>query len=190
MTAWMQTLLGRMGAGARGRVDAGALHAAVVGQARDPRFYEVLAVADTVEGRFEMLCVHAFLVLNRLKREGGAGAPLGQAMVDTLFLDLDRALREMGVGDLSVGKRMKTLAQAFYGRLEAYEGGLTPSAGVLESAVARNVFADGQPVPGAADRLARYMRASVSELAAADLGALRAGKLRLAALPASDGGPG
>jgi cytochrome b pre-mRNA-processing protein 3 len=183
MTAWMQTLLGRMGAGARGRVDAGALHAAVVEQARDPRFYEVLAVADTVEGRFEMLCVHAFLVLNRLKREGGAGAPLGQATVDTLFLDLDRALREMGVGDLSVAKRMKTLAQAFYGRLEAYEVALAtgPGGGALAAAVARNVFADGQPAPGAADRLAGYMRASADELASVDLAALGNGSVRFAA---------
>jgi cytochrome b pre-mRNA-processing protein 3 len=184
MTAWMQTLLGRMVYGARDRVDAGALHAAVIAQARDPQFYELLDVADTVEGRFEMLCVHAFLVLHRLKREGGAGAPLGQAMVDTLFLDLDRALREMGVGDLSVAKRMKTLAQAFYGRLEAYEGALVagPGGGSLAAAVARNVFADGQPAPGAADRLAAYMRASAEELASIGLAALRDGAVRFAGL--------
>ena len=185
MTAWMQTLLGRLGYGARGRADAGALHAAVVARARDPQFYEGLAVADTVEGRFEMLCVHAFLVLNRLKGEGEAGAPLGQAMVDTLFLDLDRALREMGVGDLSVAKRMKTLAQAFYGRLEAYEQALAaggPGSGMLAAAVARNVFADGQPAPDAADRLAAYMRASADELASVDLAALGNGAVRFAAL--------
>lgn len=189
MNVWMQALLGRLGVGDHAREDASALHAAVVARARDPEFYEDLRVADTVEGRFEMLCVHGFLVLYRLKREGDAGAPLGQALVDTLFLDLDRALREMGVGDLSVGKRMKTLAQAFYGRLEAYEGGLAaPSAGVLDAAVARNVFVDGQPVSGAADRLAAYMRASAAELAFVDLGALRSGEIQFPAVPGADEG--
>jgi cytochrome b pre-mRNA-processing protein 3 len=188
MNAWMHALRERLGLGEGRRVDAGALHAAVVARARDPEFYEALGVADTIEGRFEMLCMHAFLVLHRLKREGEAGAPLGQAMVDTLFLDLDRALREMGVGDLSVGKRMKSLGQAFYGRLEAYEGALAPASGEgLAAAVERNVFAEGQPVPDAAIRLAAYMRASVGVLGMLDLEALRNGALRFAAVPAAGG---
>lgn len=181
MNAWMQAFFGRFGGGRRAEDDAEALHAAVVARARDTEFYEILGVPDTIEGRFEMLCVHAFLVLRRLKQDGAAGTPLGQSMVDTLFLDLDRAMREMGVSDISVGKRMKTLGQAFYGRLEAYERAMG-QADELEAAVARNVFADGQCVPGAADRLATYMEASAKDLAAQGLESVRNGVLRFAAL--------
>lgn len=184
MIPWVQTLLDRLGYGSGGRQDAAALHAAVVARARDPEFYDALAVADTVEGRFEILCLHAFLVLHRLKREGEAAAPLGQAMVDALFLNLDRALREMGVGDLSVGKRMKKLAQAFYGRLEAYEGALAmPTDRELQAVLARNVFVHGEAAPDAAARLAIYIRASVEALGSVDLDDLRRGALHFAALP-------
>lgn len=186
MNGWIGALLGRLGVRRRARTDASALHAAVVARARDPQFYELLAVPDTVEGRFEMLCVHAFLVLDRLKREGEGGEVLAQELVDILFLELDRALREMGVGDLSVGRRMKTMAQAFYGRLEAYERAFSAPGDGLTAAVARNVFVDGQPTADAADRLAGYMRASTMELAAVSLASLRAGAPRFAGVTATD----
>src|SRR5512135_2803202 len=97
------------------------LYDAIVSQARRPEFYEGGGVPDSIDGRFELIVLHAYLVLRRLRAAGGAGEPLAQALVDVLFADLDASLREMGAGDLGVGKRVKRMATAFYGRIGAYE---------------------------------------------------------------------
>src|ERR1700752_3618558 len=94
-------------------------YARVVEQARQPGFFTDCGVPDTIDGRFELICLHAFLYLHRLKREGKRGAPLGQRFFDTMFADFDRSLREMGTGDLSVGREVKRMAQGFYGRVAA-----------------------------------------------------------------------
>jgi cytochrome b pre-mRNA-processing protein 3 len=108
---------------------AGLIYGALVAQARDPWFYGELGVPDTVEGRFEMIALHGFIVLNRLKLEKRDGSPLaeqlGQAIFDLMFADMDRNLREMGVGDLGIAKRVKALIKGFYGRIKAYEEGLS-----------------------------------------------------------------
>src|ERR1700694_4931843 len=96
----------------------------IVEHARAPGFFVDVGVPDTVDGRFELICLHAFLYLHRLKREQKRAAPLGQCLFDTMFADFDRSLREMGTGDLSVGREIKRMAQAFYGRVAAYESGL------------------------------------------------------------------
>ena len=93
-------------------------------QARKPDFYRTAGVPDTVQGRFEMIALHMFLVLHRLKQEGGTGTDLAQNLFDLMFQDMDRNLRELGTGDLAVGKRIKTLAKELYGRIAAYEKGL------------------------------------------------------------------
>src|SRR5262245_48094906 len=96
------------------------LYAAAIAQARQPVFYAGLRVPDTVDGRFELVALHVFLILQRLKSEPEA-TPFAQALFDTMFADMDRNLREMGVGDLSVGKKVKAMAQGLYGRIAAYE---------------------------------------------------------------------
>src|SRR3979411_2634123 len=103
----------------------------VVEQARRPGFFTDCGVPDTVDGRFELICLHAFLYLHRLKREQQGAAGLGQRFFDMMFADFDRSLREMGTGDLSVGREIKRMAQAFYGRIEAYGGGLSSGDAVL-----------------------------------------------------------
>jgi cytochrome b pre-mRNA-processing protein 3 len=100
------------------------LYQAVVKQARRPVWYRELGVPDTPEGRFEMIALHAALVLRRLRREGMPGQALGQLLFDAMFVDLDGSLRELGVSDLSVGSYVKRLAGNFYARLAALDQGL------------------------------------------------------------------
>src|ERR1041385_2523533 len=105
-------------------------------QARRAGFVSKIGVPDTVDGRFELIVLHAFLYLHRLKREQPEAAALGQHFFDTMFTDFDRSLREMGTGDLSVGREIKRMAQAFYGRVDAYERGLSEGDGRLKPGVA------------------------------------------------------
>jgi len=92
----------------------------VVEQARQPMFFTGFGVPDTVDGRFELICLHAFLYLHRLKSERPRSMAVSQAFFDAMFADMDRGLREMGTGDLSVGRHVKRMAQGFYGRIRAY----------------------------------------------------------------------
>src|SRR5260370_42296875 len=92
----------------------------VVEQARQPGFFTAAGVPDTLDGRFELICLHAFLYLHRLRREEKAAAALGRRFCEAMFADFDRSLREMGTGDLSVGREVKHMAQAFYRRVPAY----------------------------------------------------------------------
>ncbi|MDX1482866.1 MAG: ubiquinol-cytochrome C chaperone family protein [Alphaproteobacteria bacterium] len=162
-----------------------AVYGALVAQARRPWFYRELGVPDTVEGRFEMISLHAFLVLNRLKaaRRAGVGRAedLGQAVFDLMFADMDRNLREMGTGDLGVAKRVKGLIKGFYGRAKAYEDGLAAGRQPLVAAIERNVYGGTAP-NGSAGRLAAYLEDSVTRLEGQAVEALEAGELRFGAL--------
>jgi cytochrome b pre-mRNA-processing protein 3 len=164
---------------------ADALYAALVEQARQPAFYAKLGVPDTVDGRFEMVALHMFLVLHRLKGEGAVDM-LGQALFDTMFADMDRSLREMGVSDLSVGRHVKNMAKALYGRVAAYESGLAdPTDVALGEAIRRNVYGT-VAIPPDPTPLATYLRASVAALAAQKAGDLTTGAPRFPE-PASAG---
>jgi cytochrome b pre-mRNA-processing protein 3 len=99
-----------------------------VAAARQEVFYARWAVPDTVDGRFDMIALHLFLVLERLKGEGQAVEDFRQVLTDTFFQDMDRSLREMGVGDISVGKKVRKMAEAFYGRVQAYAAALSSMA--------------------------------------------------------------
>lgn len=102
-----------------GTLAARRLHAGAVAQARARPLYASMGIADTPEGRFEALTLHVLLLLDRLRGEGREGALAGQRLFDAYIGDLDGALREMGVGDLAVGGKMKKLGRAFYGRAAA-----------------------------------------------------------------------
>lgn len=149
----------------------GTLHRRIVAAARQPGLYTVLGVPDTVEGRFECLCLHVILVLRRLNQLPAPAEDVAQDLVNAVFLQLDSSLRELGVGDFGVPKRMKKLGAAFYGRAGGYDAAL--AAGdhpALAAVLARNVLATEEGVAGA--RLARYVAASAAALAEADLDAL------------------
>jgi cytochrome b pre-mRNA-processing protein 3 len=160
------------------------IYAEIVAQARRPDFYLVCGVADTVQGRYEMIALHMFLVLHRLKGEGKPGAALAQDLFDLMFADMDRNLRELGTGDLSVGKRIKTLAQGLYGRVAAYERGLSPGQQeALRDSLSRNVFA-GAPAHGEGlSGLTDYLQRAATALAAQDFAEICSGRIAFAALP-------
>jgi len=99
------------------QLTANALYNVLVGQSRQPGFYVAGGVADTLDGRFDMIVLHAFLVMRRLRDGGVPGEALSQALFDEMFADMDRSLREAGVGDLSIGKRIGKMGELFYGLL-------------------------------------------------------------------------
>lgn len=148
------------------------LYRAAVTAARAPVFYAAHGVPDTPDGRFDMVALHVFLALRRLKRDGGTTAlAMAQALTDLMFADMDRNLRELGVGDLGVGRQVKALAAAFRGRAEAYDAALDRDGeGDLAAALRRNVFRADAPAEtttgtGRANVLAAYARAADAALA-------------------------
>ncbi len=128
----------------RPQVAAGrALFTAASDKARDPAFYSEAGAPDTVEGRFELYALHVVLLLHRLKGEDPSVVETRQALFDAFVQNLDDGLREMGVGDLSVGKKMRKLGAAVYGRLKSYRDALAEgSEAALMPLVQRTIFAD------------------------------------------------
>ena len=141
-----------------------ALYERIVAQARLPGFYLHCGVPDSVDGRFELIALHAFLVLHRLKTDPEDTKVLGQAIFDTMFQDMDQSLRELGAGDLGVGLRVKRMAQGLYGRIAAYEAGLRGPVAELEAALRRNLFGTVTPEPEQVGAMAAYLRGAVDSL--------------------------
>src|SRR5690242_3123116 len=141
-----------------------ALYGMIVAQARSQAFYTDYGVPDTVPGRLDMIVLHLVLLLRRLPNENGRPTPTGQRLFDRFCRDIDDNFREMGVGDLTVPKEMRKVAEAFYGRSKAYEAALlTADTRALEETVARNVFGASEASLGAR-RLAAYMRKAAQML--------------------------
>lgn len=170
--------------------EARALYAAIVAQSRQAAFYQHLGVPDSLDGRFDMIVLHAYLVLRRLRTMGPAGEPLSQALFDLIFADMDANLREIGVGDLSVGKRIKAMAQAFFGRVAAYDAALDGSDGAaLEAALRRNLYGTRPDIPeGVLPAMARYLAGADRDLKAQPDSDILLGKLTF--LPAPVPQPG
>ncbi len=155
-----------------------ALYGMIVAQARLPCFYRDYAVADTVNGRFDLIVLHLALLLDRLAQDP-ALRELGQGVFDRFCQDMDHNLREMGVGDLAVPKEMRRMGEAFYGRAQAYQAALAAADGdpALVDAIARNIYGGPSSLPAAAPRLAAYMREAVRDLKALGAASLAAGEL-------------
>lgn len=161
------------------------LYGAIVAQSRDPVFYTSYEVSDTIEGRFEMIILHAFLLFHRLKEEGDERRQLGQRVFDAFCIDMDANLREMGVGDLSVPKKMKRVAEAFYGRVGSYDAALSVlDDSELTEAVLRNVYGSNPGRAVEAQALATHIRSAVSALKAVPFEAFARGEFPLP--PAKD----
>ena len=141
------------------------MYDAAAAQARRPVFYTELGAPDTLEGRFELYTLHVVLLLSRLQNAGPAAAEVRQAVFDAYVRGLDDALREIGVADTSVGKKMKKLAGAFYGRLRAYETAFAalPEQGELKALIGRTLF--DQAEDSRVDALASYVLAARAALA-------------------------
>jgi cytochrome b pre-mRNA-processing protein 3 len=147
----------------RGTIEA--IYGMIVTQAREPLFYRDLGVPDTVNGRFDLLVLHLWLVLWRL-RAAEAGAGLSQALFDRFCSDMDDNLREMGVGDLTVPKRMQAFGEAFYGRTAAYDLALQAGEEPLAQALCKNIL-NGEGIENAR-QLALYAKAAIAALAGQD----------------------
>ena len=128
--------------------DGRALYDGLVARAREPVFFADFGVADSIDGRFDILTFHAWMVLAELK-----GAPMAQSLTDTIFLGFDEAMREQGAGDMGIGHKLKAMAKAFYGRMSAYDAAKDEAA--LAQALAKNLWR-GAPVDARARALAAY----------------------------------
>jgi cytochrome b pre-mRNA-processing protein 3 len=155
------------------------LHGKIVAAARRPALYAELGVPDTYDGRFEMVALHAGLVMRRLTGLSGMGEELAQELADSVFRHFDVALREIGIGDVAVPKRLKRMAEAFYGRNKAYDEGLdAPETDRLAAALARNVYGQGDvALAPMAPILARHVRASADALHQTPLETFAAGEV-------------
>lgn len=154
-----------------------ALYRQAVAAARAPYLYETLGAPDTFDGRFDLVGLHVILLIERLRAAPPPGPDLAQALFDAMFSDMDMTLREIGVGDLSVGKKVRAMWEALHGRAVAYAAPLgTGDAGALAAALARNVWR-GEAPEDAAAALARIALAQRDHLAAQPLSALLAGEV-------------
>ena len=154
-----------------------ALYAQIVAGARQTTFYSDWNVPDTPLGRFEMLSLHMYLVQHRLRGEDGAAAEVAQVLIDEFFLDVDHSLRELGISDVGVPKRMKKLAKMFYGRTAAYDDALRgDDRSALAVALARNVRPDAGNWPEA-PMLAAYVSEAARQLAMQPIESIIAGNV-------------
>jgi cytochrome b pre-mRNA-processing protein 3 len=150
------------------------LYAAAVATAREPFFYATLGVPDTLDGRFDLVALHAFLLVHRLRDH----PDLTQAIFDAMFVDMDNNLREIGVGDLSVGKHVRAMWEAFHGRSKAYQIALEANdVDALVAALARNVWR-GEAPAGAAAALAEQVLAQAAHLEDQPLAVFTSGQIR------------
>jgi cytochrome b pre-mRNA-processing protein 3 len=154
------------------------LYGAAVAAARDPFFYTSLGVPDTLDGRFDMVGLYTFLIIQRLTREPAPGPALAQAVFDAMFGDMDVNLREMGVGDLSVGRKVRVMWEAFHGRSVAYTAAMEAGdVTALDAALSRNVWRDEPPHEWAVATLRRIVLSQDNHLRAQTLAGLRRGKV-------------
>ena len=177
--------------GGTGREDAVACcYGRVVEQARLPDFYLAGGVPDTFDGRYEMLALHAFLVVHRLKRQGEPARLFSRDLFESMIADMDRTVREMGVADMGVPPRVKRMAKGFNGRIHAYDHGVAAEDDeALLAALDNNLFGTvPEPSPEALARMAYYVRLAVEDLAGQPLESLLAGEVRFPEPPSAGGG--
>jgi len=159
-----------------------AVYAVIVAKARQPWLYTTAGVPDTVTGRFDMITLHCFLVLERLRDQGAKSSEFGQSLFDEAFMDMDHSLREMGVGDLSVGKKVRKMSEVFYGACKGYRDALAvEEANVsheLSCAIRRNILGD-KATDKQVEALVQYVLDSAKQLAAYPVNEILAGKLDL-----------
>jgi cytochrome b pre-mRNA-processing protein 3 len=158
------------------------LYGTIVAQARVPAFYQSYGVPDTVNGRLEMIMLHVVLFLRRVEGEAEPVRALGQGLFDHFCRDMDANMREMGVGDLGVPRRMRRIGEAFYGRQAAYRSALAAAGQqALAATLQRNVYGDGTPAgcadAGCAKALAAYVRVAERALVAQDAEGFRRASL-------------
>ena len=156
------------------------LYAAAIEVARRPIFYEQFGVQDTVDGRFDSLSLVVILIMRKLRNCKADGKEISQQLFDSMFADMDLSLREMGAGDIGVSKRVRTMAEAFLGRLEAYVTALDyDDRTAMAAALQRNLFRNNADVDPLGNGTVDYVFALASEITNLDLEDLLLGNLNL-----------
>ncbi|MDK4723744.1 MULTISPECIES: ubiquinol-cytochrome C chaperone family protein [Rhizobium] len=159
--------------------------------ARQPVFYTDYDVPDTVMGRFELLSVMMILFFRRTRSSTTSGQELAQEIVDAFFEDIDYSIRELGIGDNSVPKRMKKLAGMFYGRLESYAAAMDGNdRAALATALQRNIYPKGEQAAASMTALAGWMLTAEAHLAAVTEDQIATGSATLPQPPKLDRQPG
>lgn len=164
----------------KARKDAAArIYDMAVVQSRTPDFYTRLGVADTIDGRFDLLTLHVYLAMDRLNTLGPEGRALGQALFDRMFRMVDLSLREMGFGDLGIPKHMKKMMKAFNGRAHSYHAALSAAnPDALQLALTRNVYrVEGESIPAGVFALTDYALETHATFAQFDLDAFTDGRI-------------
>ena len=163
------------------RDEAHKLYVGLVTQARSPFFYDKCAVSDTVDGRFDVIVLHMFMVIHRLRvaPQGSHASLFIRALQEVFFADMDRSVREMGSTDTGVGKRIKKMAQAFYGRLQAYEQGLQTD--TLSDSLVRNLYRGKAPDDKALAAIMDYVLRNMAQLDVQETDILLAGMIKFSA---------
>ena len=154
------------------------LYGAIVARARLPIFYQGFGVPDTLEGRFVVLSMHLFAVLHRLKAGGAPAAHLAQTLADRFTADMETVLRELGVGDLRIPKKVRTLAASGAAQLQNFEQALAEGDAALAHAIASALPGDETAAKAASARLAPYLENVVRHLETEPVQDLCAGTLR------------
>jgi cytochrome b pre-mRNA-processing protein 3 len=172
-------LLKRLFSRSRQSLPVRSVYEAIVARARQPELYTAGGVPDTLDGRYDMIVLHTDAVMVHLQQGSEADKAFAQELIDEVFRDMDRSLREMGVGDMGVGKRVKKMATVYYGRANAYAGARAGGQDSLEAALLRNVYAGDDGKAGCARRLAAYACALHHAVAVLSRDDIRAGNLQL-----------
>lgn len=154
------------------------LYGAIVAQARLPVFYQGFGVPDTLEGRFVVLSLHLFAVLHRLRGAGDDAEALAQSLADRFTVDMETVLRELGVGDLAIPKRVRKLIASGAGLLQTYETALADGEGALEAVIAAALPGEESAAKAASARLAPYLLEILRGLEAEPIQDICAGTLR------------
>ena len=150
---------------------------AITAAARNPVLYTDMGAPDTVMGRFEMITLHLVLYLRRMRSLGAGGHGLAQEVLEAFFQDMDHSIRELGIGDLGVPKRMKKFAKMFYGRLKSYGEAIDArDNAALAQALARNIHPEADVQPDMAE-LAAYMMRAEDALGSLDQAVLASGQM-------------
>lgn len=159
----------------RNRRTAHEIYGAAVAQARHPAFYAEAGIPDTTEGRFEAIVLHLFLAMERLRAKGPVTEDAQRCLIERFVTDMDDQMREMGVGDLSVPKKVKKAAAVFYARAAAYRAGLQQDDDAALNAIAREILPESHHHH--AGTLSRYVRAAHAALAAEPIDHILAGRI-------------
>ena len=145
------------------------LYDAITKRAREPVFYTRFRVPDTIDGRFDLLVLHVFLVMDSLKEEGGKSSAIATHLATIIFAGFEDALRDLGVSDIGLSRRIKAMANAFYGRVEVYAAAKN-SAPLLAAALLRNLYRADESKSREARNMADYAIAASRHLESRDSG--------------------